>query len=167
MSCFENCRGRQKEKVKRQKNADRDPPRHRIYVFRFAFCLLLLTFFRRVVVDDAPALGEVAENQREQAAGLVAVFHLQTPMAADPGSLSAEQVNFQLRERQLAHLAASALVTCTVALQRRIPTAGHSTTGIKRKLRRAPVAAQKTLQIAAIPGCSLIIEHAADWLVSG
>src|SRR5262245_25608835 len=76
----------------------------------------------RVVVDDAPAAGEAAEDEGEQAAGIV-LLQGQLPAAAHQGVVGAEQLDVQLAEGELAHLAALALVLFAVAVERGLPAA--------------------------------------------
>src|SRR5262245_41323343 len=75
-----------------------------------------------VVVDDAPAFGQLLQDQREQPAGVLALER-QLPAAADQGIIAAERLDLQLAEGELAHFAAVGLVTLAVAVECGLPAA--------------------------------------------
>src|SRR5205823_13073151 len=75
-----------------------------------------------VVVDDAPAFGQLLQDQREQPAGVLALQG-QLPAAADQGVIAAERLDLEVAECELAHLTAFALVALAVAVERGLPAA--------------------------------------------
>src|SRR5437899_2148489 len=86
-----------------------------------------------MIVNDAPSRGRLAQDQREDAGRAVAL-QLQPKAATHQGVIGAEQLDRQLRERELAHLLALALVFFPIAFERRLPTLGLVVTREERQL---------------------------------
>lgn len=76
-----------------------------------------------VVVDDLPAVGKFAEDQRKAAVGSFAIGHGQMPRAADERGFGAEDFDTKIGEIELAHFVAGAVIGGTVAVERGLPTA--------------------------------------------
>lgn len=86
----------------------------------------------RVVEHDAPALGQLAQQQGEEPArGFARRVH-EAPTAAGPGQTGRQGLDFHLREGELPHGRAVRQVTLPVAGRHRVETARHAAAGEKR-----------------------------------
>lgn len=72
-----------------------------------------------VVVDDAPAFGEAASDQSEDAAGSV-FFASELPAAKDESGVGAERSDLEVRELQLTHGRAVG-IAAAVAVEQSLP----------------------------------------------
>jgi len=74
-------------------------------------------------MDYSPALGELAKNQCEQAAGLAAARKGEMPMPSYERRARTKHLYLKVREFQPAHFAALALVSTSVTCNRLVPAA--------------------------------------------
>src|SRR5207253_3741524 len=109
-----------------------------------------------VIVNDLPAIGELAKDEREQPA-LVARRHFQVPVTTHESGVGAERFDFQFGELKLAHLAARALIAAAVTIQRRLPAGCFSAARIKRQLLRVAIAGHEAFEVVMIPCGDLLV----------
>src|SRR6516162_1911771 len=112
-----------------------------------------------MVVDDPPALGELAEDQREQSVRLFAIGEREAKLATNKSALRPEHVDLQVGELQLTHLGMSRLIVLAITLQRGLPALGFLGARKECQTGRVPVSEHETFEIVLIPGFDLGFEH--------
>src|SRR5271165_3042082 len=88
-----------------------------------------------VVVDDPPALGKLAENQREQPVRLLAIRESEQELSADKPSFRPQHLDLKIGEFQLAHFSVGRLILLAIALPCRLPPVGLRRAGKECKRR--------------------------------
>jgi len=113
-----------------------------------------------VIQDDAPAFGEFAEVEGEDAGGLVS-FADQVEFADNVGGVGAGEVDFEIGKADGAHGFAIG-VGVVVTVEDGLPAVGDAAGAEKFGLLRVPVACHEGVDVAAIPGGGLHVEDGAD-----
>src|ERR1035437_9602266 len=93
-----------------------------------------------VIVDDPPAFGELAKDQREHTMRLLAIRHDELKLPSHERGIRAQRLHLQIAERQRSHGMTFRLVAATVALQGRFPPLRLGGSGEKCQIGRVPVA---------------------------
>lgn len=113
-----------------------------------------------MIVDDAPALGEPLKDQSEDSADFV-LFALQMPMTQNQGGIGPEKTKFQLGKIERAHSAAPRVILF-VTRHHRVPAAENTVASGKSEIGGMPVAFEKCVDVAAIPGFLLGREDSSN-----
>src|SRR3954467_13911955 len=83
------------------------------------------------------------------------------PMAKNEGRIGAKKAEFQLRKIELAH-GCMIGIGLFVTHQNGLPSTGNAACSRERQFWRMPVGLEKCIDIAAVPGCTLVIENLGD-----
>src|SRR5436305_312281 len=116
---------------------------------------------RRMIVNDAPPRGRLAQDQREDA-GRRFALQLQMESATHQSVIVAEHFDRQFLERELSHLLAFALVLFLIALKGRLPALGLVVAGVEAEFFGFEIALHEAGQVGLVPGDGLIVEHTLD-----
>src|ERR1017187_2143685 len=100
-----------------------------------------------VIVDNPPALGELAKDKREDAMRLFAIRHDELKSSSHERGIRAQQLPQQPADRQRSHGMTLRLVAAPVALQSWLRGLRLGGSGEKRQIRRAPIPVHEELQI--------------------
>jgi hypothetical protein len=117
-----------------------------------------------MVVDDFPSVGEVAEDEGEEAVRSFAIRHGEVVFAAHRGGVGAEGLDAEIREFQLAHFMARARVCGAVVVEGLLPSAAFVATGEEGELGGPPVSGHEGFEVVAIPGGLLGVKNRGDGL---
>ena len=113
-------------------------------------------------MDYFPAVGEFAEDQREQAVRRFAVWHCEMKFSADERCFGAEHFDAKVREFELSHIVPRTVVGCAVAIQRRLPAGSFFAPRKESQFWRVPVASHEAVEIVMVPGFLLGVQDVFD-----
>jgi len=113
-----------------------------------------------VVDDDAPAVGEFAEVERENA-GRMVFLTLEMILADDDGGAGAILLNFEIRKCEMAHGFAIG-IGAMVTVENGLPAARDAIGTDEESLVGPPVTIHEGVDVAAIPGGHLRAEDSAN-----
>src|SRR5438552_27433 len=111
-----------------------------------------------MVVNNNPASADAPNYEREITTGILTTGKMQSPAAQHERGVVAQWPNFQLAERQAAHLLAIR-VFGLVSIQRGLPAACGLAGGAECQLVGLPVAIHECVDVAAVPGGDLGVER--------
>lgn len=115
-----------------------------------------------MVVDDSPALGEVAEDEGEEALLFGAVGEGEVPVAPAGGGVLAEGEDGQVGEVEVAHVRRVGSVDAAIAIHGGLPTAQLILGAEEDQVGGVPVGLHEGVEVAAVPGVALQVEYVAD-----
>ena len=108
------------------------------------------------------AFRELAEDQRVEAAELLAVLHREFPSSSDERGRSIQRFDLDFAERECPHLLAFALVSGAVAVAHRFPADVLAASRLKDELGGLPVSLAEGVEVALIPIGDLRVEQLLD-----
>src|ERR1700751_5090490 len=114
-----------------------------------------------MIVNNLPPVGKSSKNEREQAMWRFAVRHAEVPLPADESRIGGEWLNLP-GKFQFALPIAWVLVGLAIAIKRALPPGRALFTRKELQLWRIPITCHEGLDIVAVPGILLIVEHPFD-----
>src|ERR1041385_3411993 len=115
---------------------------------------------RRMIVHDLPTAFSLSKQQGKRTVRLV-IRAFQTPTSQNERRIFAEDVDFEIRKRERAHLLAR-VITLLVSIKDFLPAARDAVTTHELGLRRTVVAIHVTWNVAAVPSRGLCFEDRSD-----
>src|SRR3954469_19483587 len=109
-------------------------------------------------MDDPPALGEIAEDQREQSTRAFPVGHRELPAPSRQHRAGAEYDLLEAREGETAHLAPLGLVDPAIARAQRLEAVESIRARLEDDRRTTLIAVEEAVEILAVPALDLRVE---------
>src|SRR5579863_10403163 len=115
-----------------------------------------------MIVNNLPAIGKLAKNQRKQSLRRLAVGHSQLPSATYKGSDLTQDLDAQAGEFEFSHFVPGASIGSEITLHRCLPSVMLFCSREKSEVRRIPVPCHEAFQVVLVPGFLLLMQHALD-----